>query len=1469
LVGSANEVSIQILGMKVSALLDTGSTVSTVSRSFYDTHLGGKPIIPLAEVMTIECADGQPLPYDGYVEIDIEAFGGGDEVDHLDRCIFLVIPDSRYNSQVPLLIGTNLLSIFMGRTQEQYGVRFLQVAKLLTPIYLAYRCMLLRDRELEKHNNRLAIIKSAEQRITILPNSEVVIQGYLDKELPYQPVCALVQATSGSGIPDDLDITPTLVPYKYRQTGLVKVQITNVSAHTMTISPGAVLGEIQPVTIENVSELQDTDTDVGNTYLQDVDICKDGLSEEQIHRGEDLLRNYPDIFSHHEDDIGHTDIVRHRIELDDPTPFKQRHRRIPPSAFEEVRNHLQHLLATDIIRRSRSPWASPVVLVRKKDGKLRMCVDYRALNERTVKDSHALPRIEEILDALGGNKFFTVLDMKSGYHQVEVEEDHKARTAFTVGPLGFYEFNRLPFGLANSPATYQRLMEESLGDLNLRICFIYLDDVIIFSQTYEEHLDHLQQVFDRLRQTGFKLSPKKCAFFKRRVRYVGHIVSEDGIEPDPEKVEKVKTWPRPTNAEEVRRFLGFVGYYRRFVLNFSKVARPLSDIMPSTKKTSKTKRGKAAERTVWNWGPEQEEAFESLKQSLASPPILGYTDFSTPFELHTDACGKGLGAVLYQEQEGKKRVIGYASRGLNKAEKNYPAHKLEFLALKWAVTEKFHDYLYGQQFTVLTDNNPLTYVLTSAKLDATGHRWVAALASYNFSIIYRPGSSNADADGMSRLPLLTSDEDKFTIPTESVHAICNVNSTQPFIECLALSADAAGSLEDAEHLESLDVKGAQGNDPLIRWWLPYVKNGQRPRRNEVPGGAEFAVLFRNFDKLRLIGGTLYREVEIDGETKNQLVLPASQIPVVLKYVHNNMGHPGRDRTTSLLRDRFFWHGMTRDVDEWIGDCDRCVRRKTPTNMRAPLTSITSTQPLEIVCMDFLTLEVSKGGIQNILVITDHFTRYAVAVPTRNMTAHTTAEVFFNNFVVHYGFPQRIHTDQGANFESRLIRELCSVAGISKSHTTPYHPMGNGLCERFNRTLLGMLGTLENEEKRDWKAHVAPLVHAYNCTRQESTGRSPYFLIFGREPRLPVDLVFGLATSTSGQTLTKYADGLRQRLKSAYNIAARNVEKAQVRQKKNYDLKVRGAIVQPGDRVLVKIVAFEGKHKLSDKWEEDPYLVVDQPNTDIPVYTLAKENGEGRRRTLHRNLLLPIGAIRPEDETHAPRPKPRNPRQGTSDVNSGETPSNDTEDEDSSSDIEVMVRVLDSTTPVAVQEHHVDEEIQSDGDDDQPEDADSEGQEGGGDAPDSGGEPEPSDSSTDEDDNDESGDATQSPDTDQEEDTDQVEEELVPAPPEGGEDADGDRPSDDETGDDHAAAEADLEADRRPEPPRPQPRRSLRPKQKPRWMRTDEFVMHHHVPGKPDWKEKVEYLHSMTTAGLFAGRENEVSSVILKLLSGDT
>ena len=305
---------------------------------------------------------------------------------------------------------------------------------------------------------------------------------------------------------------------------------------------------------------------------------------------------WKNIFSTGLNDLGNCDLVKHAINLSDETPFKEPHRRIPPALFQEVREHLKEMLEVGAIRPSTSPFSSNVVVVRKKDGSIRFCVDYRRLNNRTIKDAQAIPRVEDTLHLLAGSKYFTKLDLRSGYWQVELRDSDKPKTAFQVGTMGFYEFNRMPFGLCNAPATFQRLMERCMGDLNLKDCLIYLDDIIIFSSTFEEHLERLEAVFSRLKQHNLKLRADKCEFMKSRVTYLGHLVSENGIETDPEKTEAIRTWPIPKTVKDVRAFLGFTGYYRRFIQNYARIARPLNDLLIGHCTNKKSKKSRSREK---------------------------------------------------------------------------------------------------------------------------------------------------------------------------------------------------------------------------------------------------------------------------------------------------------------------------------------------------------------------------------------------------------------------------------------------------------------------------------------------------------------------------------------------------------------------------------------------------------------------------------------------------------------------------------------------------------------------------------------------------------------------------------------------------------------------------------------------------------------------------------------------------------
>ena len=1217
IVGRANEVPLIVCGQEVSALLDTGSMVSTMAVSLC-TSLN-LTVQPLDNVLSIEGAGGHKVPYLGLVEVAIqspEILLGEFPV------LMLVVPDTEYHKRVPVLLGTNIL----GRLTNAN----LHPDRTWKNVLYAVT----KQQAVQGRTDSLGDLRTSRP-VTVPANGHVIIYGRTQTPAVCQKMTVCMEGKSG--LPKGVMVTPSVnIVSPGRSKIRLPIDLVNHLSQPVIIPAKTRICELYStedvVGLEKGSVADEVSFSQSADFLDNFSNMKETLSDEQVGEVQRLLVKWKSVFSLHDLDLGLTTKAEHHIRLTDNVPFKEKPRPIPPSMYEEVRAHLKEMETLGVIRKSQSPYASNVVIVRKKSGALRFCIDLRAINRKTIPDRYSLPRIDSTLDVLSGAKWFSVLDLKSGYWQVPLAEGDKCKTAFTVGPLGFWECERMPFGLTNAPATFQRLMENCMGDLHLSFCLLYLDDIVIFSKTYEEHLVRLEAVFQKLKEAGLKLGPSKCQFLRKDTRYLGHIISEKGISVDPDKIASVKSWPVPTSVNQVQSFVGFMSFYRRFIKDFAKIAKPLHQLAQGgvhyqTKTKTKVK------YPPFKWGPEQQHAFEALKQKCCEVPVLGFADYSKPFILRTDASGDGLGAVLSQEQNGLERVIAYASRGISRAERNYPVHKLEFLALKWAVTEKFHDYLYGNTFSVITDNNPLTYVLKSAKLDATGHRWVAQLANYQFTLTYCPGSANRAADALSRIkwPEVSS-----TIVSQMLHA--HVPGTVP-VECFCYGQQAIPDVLVRDCQSSLDTaidwSMEQEADPAIR----EVKQKLSSNMAEGDISPDAMKLWKERKALEVVNGILIRKRICAGEPHSQLVLPSKYQESALSYVHNDMGHLGRDRTLELLRERYFWVGMHQSVSDFIARCGRCVRRKDWNPQRAPLVNTETCQPMELVCMDFLKLEQSKGGIENILVVTDHFTKYAQAYPTRNQSAKTTAKTLFDNFFVHYGFPRRLHSDQGRNFESKLIAELCQMANIKKSRTTPYHPMGNGIAERFNSTLLNMLGTLDPKKKADWKSHVGSLVHAYNCTRHDTTGFSPYYLMFGRHPRIAVDLALGRHESSGPVTSRDYINSLKEGLKKAYDLAESSVKRSQADQKDRYDRRIRGAVLELGDRVLLRNVGLQGTHKIADKWSQDVYVVVEQPNSDIPVYEVKPEIGSGRARILHRNLLLPIPCL-PLESQAVLQPKPR-------------------------------------------------------------------------------------------------------------------------------------------------------------------------------------------------------------------------------------
>ena len=542
---------------------------------------------------------------------------------------------------------------------------------------------------------------------------------------------------------------------------------------------------------------------------------------EQAEKACGLLWEYHDIFSLEKHDMGHTKVTKHKNVLKDPDtpPFKERFHRIPPPQVDEVREHLKLMLDAGVVWLSNSPWCNAVVLVRKKDGSLRFCIDFRRLNALTVKDSHPLPCICKTLESLAGAAHYSTLDLNSGFWQVPMDEESKQYTAFTLGSMGLYECESMPFGLCNAPPTFQRCMQNCLGELNLTYCLIYLDDVIVFSEMPEEHLQRMRVIFNHLQEHSLKLKPSECEVFKPEINYLAHHVSQKGVLSSKKNLESIAQCLPLDTYTKVKSFVGLVGHYRCFIKGFAKIAAPLYDL------TSEDNKDKKSEHV--NLSPEALEAFDHLKAACLQASILAFPDFDKPFFLETDASGRGLGAVLPQKQaDGQYHPIAYAGHVMNETKQRYHSNKQEFLTLKWVVTEQFHEYLspYGKnqnKFVVHTDNNPLTYIFSSANLDAAGQRWVAHLASYNFSLEYQKGKDNTVANFLSwmneRLPEEEVQEYLNKIPYPGVKAVLN-NAIMPIKEHAEQGVWPSSDCQDVCQKETVEARPARLATPNVTDW---------------------------------------------------------------------------------------------------------------------------------------------------------------------------------------------------------------------------------------------------------------------------------------------------------------------------------------------------------------------------------------------------------------------------------------------------------------------------------------------------------------------------------------------------------------------------------------------------------------------------------------------------------------------------
>ena len=876
-----------------------------------------------------------------------------------------------------------------------------------------------------------------------------------------------------------------------------------------------------------------------------VRIDRKHLSKAQQDSLELLIREFADLFRTPEDAPTRIHNVEHHVNTGNAKPIHSRAYRVSATEQEIIRKEIQKMLLMGVIRHSSSPWSSPIVVVMKKDGTRRFCVDYRKLNAVTERDVYPLPRIEEVLTYLQGKIIFSLCDAIFGFWQIPMSADSISKTAF-ISQDGLYEFLVMPFGLTNAPSTFQRLMDQVLQGIRFLFVLDYIDDLLTFSNSFEDHLVHLRELFSRLRHANVRLKAAKCQFGLSEIIFLGYVVSSDGIAPDPSKIAAVLKFPTPQNATDVRSFLGLCNYYRRFVKEFAHKAHPLHLLTRLN--------------TPWRWTPEHQQAFDFFKKVLTEAPVLVLPDTTKPFVLYTDASTYAIGAILSQVYDDGDRVVSYLSRSLNSAEQNYTTTERECLAIVWSI-KTFRPYLHGQDFTIITDHHSLVWLMTYKDASPRLLRWSITLQEYKFKVVYRPGKNHANVDALSR--------------NVSVLAITSVKSS----DSISIGPEFGESQRRDASLSYFYQLGLHQHDSFV------LRNGVLFKRKSTPKQLQKWLKLDPSDDNLLY---LYQDC---------LVIPASARAEALTIVHDDAfsgAHMGFRKCWLKLQQRFWWPRMAKDLDHWIKSCKICAQFSPSKPPRVgKLMSIPVMSPFEIVGVDVVgPLTITSKHRRFIVVITDHFSKWAEAFPVTNHSATVVADLLVREVFSRYGVPKKILTDQGQEFMSLMIAVLCQLFGADKINTSTYHPQTDGNTERFNRTLCKMLKAYTKANQRDWDEHIHLVLFAYRTSIHTSTGFTPFFLLHGYDALYPVDVK---VNPELGQPLPypAYVNRLAKRLTLAQELVQDHIQRAQQRQAYYYDKLTKSAReYEIGDLVMEYTPTTKEKlsKKLLPKWF-GPYEVI--------------------------------------------------------------------------------------------------------------------------------------------------------------------------------------------------------------------------------------------------------------------------------------
>ena len=925
------------------------------------------------------------------------------------------------------------------------------------------------------------------------------------------------------------------------------------------------LSELQSdETVPNVDTATDSDDDSDeDKSAVDIDVApvKSLLDPEQQQSMDDLITSYSmDVFTPLSEMPPERPGMDHEIPTGDASPVAKKAYRMSPLELRTLKEQLDELLRLGYIKPSTSPWSSPVLFVKKKDGTMRLCVDYRALNALTIKNKYPLPLMVEFFDRFKNSRYYTKIDLQSGYHQLRIIANDIPKTAFGTR-YGHFEYLVMPFGLTNAPASFQAFMNSIFEPYLDDFVVVYLDDVLVYSDTFEEHLVHVMKVFDTLRRNKLHVKRSKCEFGVSSTTFVGRVIAHDGIRVDPAKMAAIAAWPEPTTVQQLRSFLGIVNFCRPHLQGHAMNAGPLFDLLKEDGTGSKSKT-----RPLRTWGPTEQAAFDSVKAALMTPPPLVTGDPDKPYYMDTDASNEGTGATLYQyDDDGNRVIIAFESRRLKPAEKNYTVHEKELLAIIHAC-RAWRSYILGSIITVVfTDHASLRFLMTQPNMSARMTRWVEFLAPYNLDIKYKPGSVNIVADALSRIDL---------------------NEIQTTIR----------------HLDLWDW-------PLL---VPgYVKDGSFPEHTDTDTKKLVRKQASNFvdydDKLQYL---------VDGS-------PVPFVSYVeradrLAELHADLGHLGEHGTYALAKSRMWWPTLLDDIKTIVRECQPCQLVKSGSRTVAPLHPLAPAQPFERWGIDFIgRLPKTKKENRWIITAIDYATSWPVAKALPEATAEAVAIFLYEDVFLQFGCPSEIVSDRGANFMSDVLQRYLSKLNVKHKATSAYHPRSNGKCERLNGILGSMLNKYTGTHKHSWDKYLHQALFACRVRISHKNQVSPFKLVYGVEPRVPQDSVRPFLFDFQDQKdveehrkkTFREIDELRAQHLAAQQKAVENMTAAH---EDNHNVEDHKFKVD--DYVLVKNF---GRMKLEPRWY-GPLQVI--RSTPLSTYQLRWGDGEVKGDLVHQDRL---------------------------------------------------------------------------------------------------------------------------------------------------------------------------------------------------------------------------------------------------------